>query len=153
MTQFRRLDWDEIIKKGDIWCWNFNRRPMINLFIGRKVSEMITNPDDEYSERELVSEPPTTERETMMETFEGITTTELRVELERREQAEKQASIPQPLEMPNYQQLINTCHDYIHELAMLGYADEDYKHYIYEAALEAIYGNDVWTFINKARSG
>ena len=83
--------------------------------------------------------------------FTDVGTEELKAELARREQDAKQVSAPQPREMPNYSQLIAVCHDYIHELATLGYADEDYPHYIYEAALTAIYGEDVWKFINSKK--
>lgn len=71
---------------------------------------------------------------------------ELKDELERRERTKPTA--PPVLDNPNWKPLLDVCHDYLHELEVMGWADDDYKHYIYEAALDAIYGKDVWNFIN-----
>jgi hypothetical protein len=80
-----------------------------------------------------------------------ITTEDLQAELARRKETEKTQRIPVPKVDINFIPLVGCCQDYIIELAKQGYADDDFPHYIYEAALTAIYGDDVWTFINKAR--
>ena len=41
------------------------------------------------------------------------------------------------------------CQQYIDHIATGGSEDNDYDHYIFESALEAIFGPDVWDFINK----
>jgi hypothetical protein len=74
---------------------------------------------------------------------------ELNTELERRKKSD--IAMPQPLPSPSWGALLNTCRDYLIDLRDQGWADDDYPHYIYEAALTAIYGDSVWPFINKAR--
>jgi hypothetical protein len=45
--------------------------------------------------------------------------------------------------------LRSLCQSYIDELAKEeGYVDEDLEHYIFEAAMEACFGKDVWKWIN-----
>jgi hypothetical protein len=70
---------------------------------------------------------------------------ELEKELERRK---REKAMPLPIDNPDFGDLIGVCKQYIREIAEYGRADEDYDHYIYEAALAAIYGKDVWRFIN-----
>ena len=41
------------------------------------------------------------------------------------------------------------CVGYIDLLDMDEYEPKNYQHYIYEAAIEAVYGPDVWKWINK----
>lgn len=50
---------------------------------------------------------------------------------------------------PNLYKLISVCEEYLDFLESDDYyEDNDYDHYIYEAALEALYGEDVWLWIN-----
>lgn len=56
---------------------------------------------------------------------------------------------PQPLENPDFRLLVETAEGYIHTLERGGYVDSDDEHYIFEAAMEAVYGKDVWKYINK----
>lgn len=51
---------------------------------------------------------------------------------------------PKPLEQPNYKELEELCEYHLKHLN----DDDDSEHYIYEAAIEAIYGEDVWDYIN-----
>lgn len=56
-----------------------------------------------------------------------------------------------PLLKPNpaLHVLINTCEEYMNFLESKDYhEDHDYAHYIFEAALEALYGPEVWAFVN-----
>lgn len=62
---------------------------------------------------------------------------------------ELKPEVPEPLENPDYTNLRDTCKGYLNELHEKGYANEDYSHYIFEEAMNAIYGKDVWKFINK----
>lgn len=70
---------------------------------------------------------------------------ELEKELERRKRLRV---IPNPVDDPDYKDLIGVCKQYLHELAEYGHADDDYEHYIFEAAMTAIFGKDVWKFVN-----
>lgn len=55
---------------------------------------------------------------------------------------EKEKSV-EPLKNPDFSGLIAICKSHIKELGTDEENDDD-EHYIYEAALEAIYGNNVW---------
>jgi len=56
---------------------------------------------------------------------------------------------PKQLENPDFKKLKESCLEYIQEIANSGYIkDDDLDHYIFEDALEAIYGKDIWDFIN-----
>ena len=41
------------------------------------------------------------------------------------------------------------CVDYIKDLANGKHPGDDYTHWFFEAALEAMYGHDVWKFVNE----
>lgn len=46
--------------------------------------------------------------------------------------------------------LTETCGEYIDRIASGKYhEDDDIKHYIFECAIETIYGKDVWKWINR----
>lgn len=75
--------------------------------------------------------------------FDGLSDDQLRDELARR----KEARLPQKpsrIEHPDFSTLIGLCQGYI-EIERR--ADVDMKQYIFEAALEAVFGKEVWTFI------
>jgi hypothetical protein len=80
----------------------------------------------------------------------GISTNDLEAELKKRKEAEKVLSIPAQLEKQDFGPLQEICQNYIDGLASRGYADEDYHHYIYETAMECIFGKKVWQWINKS---
>jgi hypothetical protein len=73
---------------------------------------------------------------------------ELRQELEQREKAQQNAAIPKPVECPDFEGLKEQCAQYITEIIRTGWADDDIEHYIFEAALSAVYGNSVWEWVN-----
>ena len=56
--------------------------------------------------------------------------------------------IPQPLTILNLEPLKTLCQNYITELAEDGDVDEDFPNYIFESAMETVYGKDIWDFIN-----
>lgn len=58
-------------------------------------------------------------------------------------------NIPQPLEKPNFDKLIETCNDILKEIYEHKYDRDDNQYYIYEAALEAIYGKKVFDWIRE----
>jgi hypothetical protein len=55
---------------------------------------------------------------------------------------------PNQLENPNFEALKKVCAEYIQEVAAGGYVDDDFVHYIFEASIEALYGKEVWKFVN-----
>jgi|WetSurMetagenome_2_1015567.scaffolds.fasta_scaffold548995_1 hypothetical protein len=69
----------------------------------------------------------------------------LREELARREPAAKK--LPEPLSEHNIKPLKELVINYVKDRS--GNNDfEDYEHYIYEAAVELIYGKDIWKYLN-----
>jgi hypothetical protein len=53
-----------------------------------------------------------------------------------------------PLEDIDYSKVKKECEVHIQEIAD-GKVDTDAEHWIYEAAMEAVYGKDVWNWVNK----
>ena len=72
----------------------------------------------------------------------------LRAELERREREKKARAIPQPLASPDWARVTEYCHSYVDQKAKQGWVNDDLKQYIFEAALEAVFGKNVWPWIN-----
>ena len=54
---------------------------------------------------------------------------------------------PKPVLNPNFKDLIDLCKLNLEEISQDD-EDEDTKHYIYESAMEAVFGKDVWEYIN-----
>lgn len=57
--------------------------------------------------------------------------------------------VPVPIENPDFSSLIETCKSVMLGIEKNGCMDDDDDHYVYEAAMMAIYGKDVWVYINK----
>ena len=72
------------------------------------------------------------------------TAEELQKELNRRENM----AAPQPVEEPDLTKLKEAAAEYIEAVVDGTSVDSDLGHYIYEAAMEAIYGDEVFTWIN-----
>lgn len=68
---------------------------------------------------------------------------QLLAEIERRKIAKTMPS-PIPLEKPDFKKLIDTVTFGINEAIKNKYEDDDLRGYIYEAAIEAVYGPDYW---------
>ena len=79
--------------------------------------------------------------------LETAKTEDLEAELARRKQVAL-LPIPTRLATPDLLTLEDLCFRYLDDIAKGGYVDDDYDEYIYEAALEAIYGKDVFKWIN-----
>lgn len=84
--------------------------------------------------------------------LKNVSTKELEAELKKRKEAEKEMAVPKQLSSFDFSPLQKICQNYINELAEEGYADKDYDHYIYETAIECIFGKDVWQWINSVKS-
>jgi hypothetical protein len=55
---------------------------------------------------------------------------------------------PQPLKEPDFTKLKDQVMEYFEGLKR-GETPKDAQHYIYEAAVEAVYGEEIWDFINE----
>lgn len=67
----------------------------------------------------------------------AISDADLQAEIERRK---RQNSLPKPLETPNFSDLVSTIETGVAQMVKDQYEDEDFKHWIYEAAMKAVYG-------------
>jgi hypothetical protein len=84
--------------------------------------------------------------------LEDFTSDQLQNEITRRLKAKIEAGKPQRIENPNFKVLIEMCQSYLDQVTDLGFVDEDVKEYIFEGAMCAVFGDDVWSFINSRRS-
>ena len=84
-----------------------------------------------------------------MKPIDEMSDAELQAELLRRKKAKEDAEKPKLLQTPHLTGLINTCQIYIDDASEHGRVDEDTAHYVFEEAMKALYGKDVFTWINK----
>ncbi|MEK6881970.1 MAG: hypothetical protein AABY22_20295 [Nanoarchaeota archaeon] len=71
-----------------------------------------------------------------------------KAELEKKLTELEIGSTPKPVAIKNWEPLIELCEDYIRQLEEEKYVDEDTEHYIFEVAMEAVFGKEVWKWIN-----
>jgi hypothetical protein len=69
----------------------------------------------------------------------------LEAELERRKRIP-----PMFNHNPDFSDLTKMVTTEIERIASEGREDEDFEHYVYEAALEAICGSDIWKWLSRA---
>jgi hypothetical protein len=74
------------------------------------------------------------------------TDTELKKELEKRQQVK--IDKPVPLKEMDFTPVIKMCKDLIDQIEKENYYDEDLDSYIVEETLIAVFGKDVWKYIN-----
>jgi len=84
-----------------------------------------------------------------MKYLNEYTNEDLQEELERRGKATAELEKPQQLETFDLTPLMKICSDYIDFVATDYHDDSDWDHYIYETAIEALYGKDVWDWIRE----
>ena len=84
-----------------------------------------------------------------MDNLKAFDTEQLEAELERRREEEEARNKPQPLADPNWFYVEKMCTSYVEELSIGQRPHGDSKHYIFEAAMEAVFGREVWGWINK----
>ena len=77
--------------------------------------------------------------------FSDISTDDLKAELERRERTSDR---PAPLENPDFSRLLKTCEAVMNDYERDG-RSKDNGHYIYEEAMQAVYGDNVFEWINQ----
>jgi hypothetical protein len=79
--------------------------------------------------------------------LEDLTIEELEKELEKRKKIFDDK--PKPLEKPDLTGLRICLEEYVRFIASNDYhEDNDYKHYIYEEAVETFYGRGFWDWLN-----
>lgn len=71
----------------------------------------------------------------------------LEEELKRRK--EVKANPPNFIPEPNFDGVIKLCKSYMQEISSKGYADSDYREYIFEVAMCAVYGENAFDWINQ----
>lgn len=82
--------------------------------------------------------------------LEKLSTAELEAELARRKQSEEaKASVPSPLKLADFSKLQAQVIEAVQNVARDRYPSKNYEHYIYEAAMEAVYGKAIWDWWNK----
>ena len=80
-----------------------------------------------------------------MTNFDEYATEELEEEIELRKR--KKTKIIQPLHSPDFGGLTNTLSEYISYVSSEKYFEEnDWKEWIFESAIEAVYGKRFWTW-------
>jgi hypothetical protein len=67
-------------------------------------------------------------------------------ELAHRERKRKPRA-NKPVDNPDFSQVVDLCKEYLEEIKENRYADSDTKHYIFEVALEAVYGKSIWEYV------
>ena len=77
-----------------------------------------------------------------------LSTKELEEELAIRKARAEAEQAPKPIPNPNFNSVRNLCIDHVKNLANGG-SHEDSTQYIYEAAMECIFGRSVWDWVNK----
>ena len=82
----------------------------------------------------------------VMTKLQSYTDDELRAELERRARRPPAAT---PLTEVDWDKVYGLCTGYISDLATQGWVDDDLEHYIFEAAITAIYGDEIWNYIRQ----
>lgn len=73
----------------------------------------------------------------------------LEAELERR----KKLSKPELRSAPDFSEIVPLCISYIETVEKGETADSDLREYIFEAAMSACYGADVWNWIRNKMAG
>lgn len=81
-----------------------------------------------------------------MKTITDYTVEELQAELARR-QSQPTDKI-QPLATPDFSHVVKACEAYVDELYNDHYDNVDHRQWIYEAALEAVFGDGIWQWKN-----
>lgn len=80
--------------------------------------------------------------------FDGVSDAALKAELGRREKTQAMAAMPKPLAQPNFTGLTKMLVEGVKHLNDEGYESKDFKHYVFEAAMEAVFGRTIWTWWN-----
>ena len=80
--------------------------------------------------------------------LKDISTAYLQAELDRRLGVELAVQKPEILVFPNITALQIICQEYIDAIETDVDLQEDYDHYIFETAMETVFGEGVWEYVN-----
>jgi hypothetical protein len=83
--------------------------------------------------------------------FDNISDEQLQEELKRREAVKQTAEKPIQLASLDYDNLRELGKKYINDITNGEFVSEDYIHWFYEAAIEMLYGEDIWNWIRQQR--
>ena len=78
---------------------------------------------------------------------------ELQAELKRRADDKKQPQPPKPLNDIDWGTLESIITQEIAYVAKERCSSKDFEHYVFETALETVYGPDIWDWYNEALDG
>lgn len=82
--------------------------------------------------------------------IKDLTDEELQKELKRRAEERRQKSIPKPLDKPDFSEVIKMAEEVIQDtLGGLEEIDEDTVNYFYEECMRAVYGQNIFDWLNK----
>lgn len=87
-----------------------------------------------------------------MANLKQVSDAELRHELALREAKAKLRVEPVLLPNPDFRRVVALMTAGVREAQETGRFPKDFKHYVYEAALEAIYGHEFWAWYNALES-
>ncbi len=96
-----------------------------------------------------------TDEQKMVTALHTCPTDLLEAELEKRKKQEFEEEIPKPVfaTLQDFLPVVDLCQSYIGQLAEKEpYADEKLRQYIFEAAMAAVFGKDVWVWVKKRQS-
>lgn len=82
-----------------------------------------------------------------MPDLKNISDADLEKEMARRQK--QRVKVPTPLQSPDFTKLQAVIVQGVHTSIENEREDEDFEHYVYEAALEAVYGKNFWDWRNK----
>ena len=80
----------------------------------------------------------------MSSRLDGFSDEELEREIGLRAGRRNKVPTPQPIDRPDFMPLIDTIQYGVAQMQKNNYEDDDFKHYVYEAAIEAVYGKSYW---------
>lgn len=76
---------------------------------------------------------------------------ELKEELERREKEEKEKNLPRPREDMDWKPLVNYLQIGVKSKNDGRGEPKDFRYYVFELAMEIVYGHDIWKWWNNLR--
>lgn len=79
----------------------------------------------------------------------NISESDLQAELDRRKAPA--ATKPEPIAKPDFSALVKMMADGTDRSIADGFEDDDFKHYVYEEAFNAVYGKGYWIWRNAQR--
>ena len=74
---------------------------------------------------------------------------ELKAELKHLEEKKREEEKPIAIETPDFSSVIVMCQGYVDRLHIDGYVSEDLESYIFEAVMDAMFGKNIFEWINR----